>query len=74
MLTYQAPPAPRPAGLPEQVAVDVHLLAPEQGAELVGPHAQQVGERTGIAAETDVIVLVDDPGEVRQQDMGAPSR
>ena len=49
----------------------VHRLAGREREELLDPDAEQVAERAGVAAEPDVVVLVDDPGEVGDDDLRA---
>src|SRR5699024_1885059 len=47
------------------------LLGGQQREELVGAHAEQVPEGTRVAAEADLVVLVDDAGEVGDRHCGA---
>ena len=48
-----------------------HGLAASEGEELLDPHAEQVAERPGVAAEAHVVVLVADPGEEGDQHLRA---
>lgn len=53
------------------VQVDVDRLAVEQRAELLDADAEQLTQGSRIAAEPDVVVLVDDTGEVRGDQVAA---
>lgn len=52
--------------------VQFHRLPGEQRAELLDADAEQVAQGTRVSAEPDVVVLVDDPGEVRGDEVAAP--
>ena len=59
---------------PTAPSSSVHPSArPRQRVELLDAHAQQLAERARVAAETDLVVLVDDAGEVGDERPCAPA-